>query len=53
MHISDNVQEAVVQWFRQQGREFFADGIQWHVHQWDSYLNACGNFLQPVQNLQL
>jgi len=53
MHVSDKVQEAVVQWFRQQGREFFANGIQRHVHQWDSCLNACVNFLQQVQNLQL
>jgi hypothetical protein len=29
----------VVQWFQQQPREFFAEGIQRLVHQWDAYLN--------------
>jgi hypothetical protein len=43
--LDDTVQEAVVKWLRQQPKEFFADGIYRLVHQWDSSLNACGDFL--------
>lgn len=42
--LDDSVQEAVIQWFRQQPKEFFADGIHQHVHEWDSSLNANGDF---------
>jgi hypothetical protein len=54
----DNVQEAVVQWSRHQPKEFFADGIRRPVDQWNSYLNARGDFLtvavpSPVNILEL
>jgi hypothetical protein len=42
--MNNDMQEAVVQWFGQQLREFFADGICWPVHHWVSCLNACGDF---------
>jgi hypothetical protein len=40
----DNVQKAVIEWFRQQPKEFFANRICQLVHQWDFCLNACGDF---------
>jgi hypothetical protein len=41
---NNNVQEAMVQLFRQQHKKIFADGICWHVYQW----NAC--IYMPVEN---
>jgi hypothetical protein len=50
--LDNNVQKAVVEWIKQQPKEFFADGICWLVHQWDACLNSYGDFklsqyLQP------
>jgi hypothetical protein len=39
----DNVQGSVVQWFRQQPKEFFANRTRQLLHQWDSCLNARGD----------
>jgi hypothetical protein len=39
----DNVQEATIQQFRQQPKEFFARGIHKLVHECDSCLNACSD----------
>jgi len=44
MFLSDDVWTVVVQWFRQQPKEFFVHGIHQVVHQWDSCLNACSIF---------
>jgi len=41
---SDSVKEPVLQWFRKQPKEFFADGLHWHVQTQNSCLNACGDF---------
>ena len=39
---SDNdVQEAMIQRFRQQHKEIFADGICWHVYQWEASIYIC------------
>jgi hypothetical protein len=40
----DNVKEAVVQWFRPQPKEFFADGIRRLAHHWDTRRDACSVF---------
>jgi hypothetical protein len=42
--LGDNVQDNVVWRFRQQPKEFSANEIWNLVHQWDSCLNACGDF---------
>jgi len=39
----DSVWEAVVQWFRQQHKEVFAD-VMTSVHPWYSCLNTCYDF---------
>jgi hypothetical protein len=41
---SDKVKVAVVHWFQQQVREFFADWIHRLVRQWDACLNAHGDY---------
>jgi hypothetical protein len=42
--LSVSVREAVVQWFKQERKEFFADGIHYLVYQCYSCLNACYDF---------
>jgi hypothetical protein len=48
--LDDNMQEAVVQWFWQQPKDFYADGICLLVNEWNSCLNACGNFFNCYYN---
>jgi hypothetical protein len=38
------MQEAAVQCFREQPKEFFADVTFQILNKWDFYLNVCGNF---------
>jgi hypothetical protein len=33
----------VVQWFQQQPKEFFAEGICWLLLPWDTFLSAYGD----------
>jgi hypothetical protein len=47
------VKEAVVQWFRKQPKEFFADGLHWHVQTQNSCLNVCGDFYSCCITLNL
>jgi hypothetical protein len=42
--LGDDVQEAVAWWFKQERKEFFADGIHQLVYQCYSCLNACYDF---------
>jgi hypothetical protein len=42
------VREAVLQWLKQKPKKSLADRIRQHMHQWDCYLNACGDFFLTV-----
>jgi hypothetical protein len=48
--LDDDMPEAVVQLFRQQPKEIFIVAICWHVHQWESCINVCGDFSQLLQH---
>jgi hypothetical protein len=41
--LRDGHKAVVVQWFQQQHREYFVEGIHWLVRQWYACLNAYGD----------
>jgi hypothetical protein len=38
------IEAMAMQCFQQKPREFFADGVQCLVCQWDAYLRVCGDY---------
>jgi hypothetical protein len=43
--MDEDERAVVVQWFQQQPREFFVEGIHWLVHQWNACFNTHGDLL--------
>jgi hypothetical protein len=42
----DAVERAVLAWFQQQPKEFYAAGFEGLVKRWDKCLNLCGDYFE-------